>query len=433
VFARQRYWGEPIPVLKDGDTGGARAHGDELPLRAARGGRLPPAGTGESPLANATEGLDSCGRPGDGPHALARDRHDAGQRGVELVLPAVLRPAQHQAAFCAREKSDYWMPVDLYVGGAEHRVGHLLYARMWQRFLHEGLVRDAEPFAKLRHQGMVLGETFYATDAHGSERIVHPDVVVARGDKTATVRLGDETREVAVRFEKMSKRKGNVVNPDDVIREYGADALRVYLCFLTPLESDKPWQSEQLAAQRKWLERVWRLFFDADDNARVLEAEPTEEALRVVHKAVAKVTEDIEALSLNTAVSALHVATRDLAQQGAYHRALLEPLARLLAPFAPHLAEELWTRGLGHRATPGGLAYEPWPVADPRYTVDDTVVIGVQVNGKTAGTVSLAVDAPEANAVEAARAVVGVARHLDGKTIVKVIYKAGKILNLIAR
>jgi leucyl-tRNA synthetase len=432
VFARQRYWGEPIPVLKDGDTVVRTLTADELPLPLPAVADYRPRDTGESPLANATDWI-RVDDPVTG-RTLSRETDTMpGSAGSSWYFLRYCDP-HNTAAFCARDKSDYWMPVDLYVGGAEHRVGHLLYARMWQRFLHElGLVRDAEPFAKLRHQGMVLGETFYATDAHGSERIVHPDVVVARGDKTATVRLGDETREVAVRFEKMSKRKGNVVNPDDVIREYGADALRVYLCFLTPLESDKPWQSEQLAAQRKWLERVWRLFFDADDNARVLEAEPTEEALRVVHKAVAKVTEDIEALSLNTAVSALHVATRDLAQQGAYHRALLEPLARLLAPFAPHLAEELWTRGLGHRATPGGLAYEPWPVADPRYTVDDTVVIGVQVNGKTAGTVSLAVDAPEANAVEAARAVVGVARHLDGKTIVKVIYKAGKILNLIAR
>jgi len=432
VFARQRYWGEPIPVLKD-DQGVVRTLAvDELPLELPPVADYRPRDTGESPLANATDWI-RVDDPVTG-RTLSRETDTMpGSAGSSWYFLRYCDP-HNTAAFCARDKSDYWMPVDLYVGGAEHRVGHLLYARMWHRFLHElGLVRDPEPFAKLRHQGMVLGETFYAEDAAGTERIVHPDAVLARADKTATVRVGEATQEVAMRFEKMSKRKGNVVNPDDVIREHGADALRVYLCFLTPLESDKPWQTDQLAAQRKWLERVWRLFFDADDQPRVTEEAATVEALRVVHKAIAKVTQDLEVLSLNTAVSALHVATRDLAQQGGYARVLLEPVAKLLAPFAPHLAEELWTRGLGHTATPGGIAYQPWPEADARYTVDDTVVIGVQVNGKTAGTVSLALDASETVAVEAAHAVPGVMRHLEGKTVTKVIYKAGRILNLIVR
>ncbi|MBL8601308.1 MAG: leucine--tRNA ligase [Myxococcales bacterium] len=429
VFARQRYWGEPIPVLKRGGEVLRPLGLDELPLELPAVAEYRPRDSGESPLANAT-GWVKLFDPVTGLDAERETDTMPGSAGSSWYFLRYCDP-KNDREFCAREKSDYWMPVDLYVGGAEHRVGHLLYARMWQRFLYnEGLVRDPEPFAKLRHQGMVLGETFYTAD----NKMVLPDEVLARNDKRATVRVGDETVEVEASFEKMSKRKGNVVNPDDVIAQHGADALRVYLCFLTPLEADKPWQTEQLVAQRKWLERVWRLYFEGDDDApRATDEAPSDEALRALHRAVDKVTRDIENLSMNTAISALHVATRDLAQSGTRARAVLAPLAQLLAPFAPHLAEELWCRGLGFEATPHGIAQVAWPAADPRYLTDDAVTIGVQVNGKTAGTVTLALDADETAAVDAARAVASVARHLEGKTLSKVIYKAGKILNLIAR
>jgi leucyl-tRNA synthetase len=240
--------------------------------------------------------------------------------------------------------------------------------------------------------------------------------------------------ELERRVEKMSKRKGNVINPDEVIREYGADALRVYLCFMGPLEADKPWQTNGLEGQFSFLKRAWRVFFEGDDDApRGADVEPTEEELRIVHKTVKKVTGDIESLSFNTAISALHVAVRDLLALGTRSRAVLGPLALLFGPFAPHLAEELWTRGLGNAVAPGGVSYVPWPTWDDRYAVDDTVTIGVQVNGKTAGTVALPLDAPEALALDAARALPAVAKHLEGKSVAKVIYKAGRILNLIVK
>ena len=438
AFARQRYWGEPIPVLKSEQGELERALTlAELPLVLPKVDDYRPRGTGESPLANA-RGWVEVDDPVTGKRLRRETDTMPGSAGSSWYFLRYCDP-HNDRELCAREKSDYWMPVDLYVGGDEHAVGHLMYARMWQRFLHDiGVVRDAEPFAKLRHQGMVLGETFFIPGEREkfpeAGRVV-PVEVLERSEDTARVRLKDG-RELTVnrRFEKMSKRYGNVVNPDEVIREFGADALRVYLCFLGPLESDKPWQTSGLESQHQWLKRVWRIYFEGDDDApRVRDIPATEEELRVVHKAVHKVTHDIEAMSFNTAISALHVATRELLSLGTRARAALEPLAQVLAPFAPHLGEELWTRALGHPVTREGVAYHPWPVAEDRYVTDALVTIGVQVNGKTVGTVDLARDADEASAVEGARAVPGVIRAMEGKSLAKVIYKAGRILNLIVK
>jgi len=452
AFARQRYWGEPIPVLKDEHGELVRAlRDDELPLVLPAVADYRPRGTGESPLANAEDWVRVTD-PETG-RALRRETDTMpGSAGSSWYFLRYCDP-KNADALCDRAKSDYWMPVDLYVGGDEHAVGHLLYARMWQRFLHDiGAVRDAEPFAKLRHQGMVLGETFFAPSETEKfpeagrlipEQVFHraEDAgrvlvkVLDRAEDTARVLLEDG-REAVVnrRFEKMSKRYGNVVNPDEVIRDYGADALRVYLCFLGPLESDKPWQTSGLESQHNWLKRVWRIFFEGDDDLpRVTDDAADEADLRTVHKAIKKVTRDIETLNLNTAISALHVATRDLLASGARARAVLEPLAQIINPFAPHLAEELWTRALGHPVAPGGVSYAPWPVAEERYATDALITIGVQVNGKTVGTVDLPRDADEDLAVRTAQATPGVARACDGKAVTKVIYKAGKILNLIVR
>lgn len=424
TFARQRYWGEPIPVLLDPQGEVVRAlDPDELPIELPQVDSYAPLGTGESPLARA-EGWVSITDPKTG-RAVRRETDTMpGSAGSSWYFLRYCDP-HNDAAFCDRAKSDYWMPVDLYVGGPEHTVGHLLYARMWQRFLHEeGLVRDPEPFQKLLHQGMITAFTYYDPD----KRIVPEKDVEERGGRW--FKKGTDT-ELVARIEKMSKRKGNVVNPDDVIVRFGADAMRVYICFMGPLESEKPWQTLGLEGQYGWLRRLWRLFFDGDaDTPRADGSEPTEESLRTLHKAVAKVTADIEGLSLNTAISALHVATRDLTQQGCRSRVVLEPLCQLVAPFAPHFAEEVWSRGLGRS---GGISFVPWPVADPRYTRDDTVAIGVQVLGKTRGEVLLAVDADEATAVAAAKADPTVSKFLEGKELVKVIYKAGKILNLVVK
>jgi leucyl-tRNA synthetase len=422
TFARQRYWGEPIPVLLDERDEVARAlRDDELPLVLPDVDSYAPLGTGESPLARAQDWV----RVEEGGRALRRETDTMpGSAGSSWYFLRYCDP-HNAGAFCDRAKSDYWMPVDLYVGGAEHTVGHLLYARMWQRFLHEqGLVRDPEPFRKLVHQGMITAFTYY--DA--SKRIVLEKDVEERDGRY--VRKGtDEV--LTARIEKMSKRKGNVVNPDEVIARYGADAMRIYICFMGPLEAEKPWQTQGLEGQYAWLRRVWRLYFEGDADApRADDSAPTTESLRTLHKAIAKVSADIGSLSLNTAISALHVATRDLAAQGCRSRAVLAPLCQLLAPFAPHVAEEIWAKGLGNA---GGISYAAWPEADPALVKDDTVAIGVQVLGKTRGEVQLAVDADEATAVAAAKADPNVAKFLEGKELVKVVYKAGKILNLIVR
>jgi leucyl-tRNA synthetase len=422
TFARQRYWGEPIPVLLNDRNEVARAlRDDELPLALPEVDSYAPLGTGESPLARAKEWVAVH----EGGRVLRRETDTMpGSAGSSWYFLRYCDP-HNPRAFCDREKSDYWMPVDLYVGGAEHTVGHLLYARMWQRFLHEqGLVRDPEPFRKLVHQGMITAFTYY--DA--SKRIVLEKDVEER-DGTYYRKGTDEV--LTARIEKMSKRKGNVVNPDEVIARYGADAMRIYICFMGPLEAEKPWQTQGLEGQSAWLRRVWRLYFEGDDDrVRVDDSTPSTESLRTLHKAIAKVTGDIASLSLNTAISALHVATRDLQAQGCRSRAVLGPLCQLLAPFAPHFAEEVWVKSLGHA---GGISYVPWPVADPALVKDDTVAIGVQVLGKTRGEVQLAVDADEATAVAAAKADPNVAKFLEGKELVKVVYKAGKILNLIVK
>jgi leucyl-tRNA synthetase len=421
TFARQRYWGEPIPVLKDGDRVVRALELDELPLVLPIVESYKPLGTGASPLAAAKSWVEVV--DGKSGQPLSRETDTMpGSAGSSWYFLRYCDP-KNDRELCARDKSDYWMPVDLYVGGAEHTVGHLLYARMWQRFLAEmGLVRDREPFHKLRHQGMVLGAAYYDAD----KRVV-PEADVEERDGKYYRRGTDQV--LSMHVEKMSKRLGNVVNPDDVMNRYGADAMRVYICFMGPLESDKPWQTNGLEGQFAWLKRTWRLFFEGDEDApRASDSEPTPEELRVIHKAVKKVGEDIESLNLNTAISALHVASRDLTQLGARSKSVLGPLAQIIAPFAPHFAEELWEKGLGRT---GGITYAPWPSWEERWVKDETIAMGVQVMGKTRGEIMIAPDADEETAVALAKACPPVAKMLEGKKLVRVVYKAGRILNLI--
>lgn len=423
TFARQRYWGEPIPVLKRADGTVARALDvDELPLELPAVERYAPTGTGESPLSVVRAWVE-VDDPKTG-ERLFRETHTMpGSAGSSWYFLRYCDP-HNDTELSSRAASDFWMPVDLYIGGPEHTVGHLLYARMWQHFLHDiGVVRDPEPFMKLRHQGMIQAFTYYDPE----KRIVpfeeveeKPDGVYKRGSNIP----------LEQKIEKMSKRKGNVVNPDEVIRTHGADAMRVYLCFLGPLDQDKPWAPQGIEAQASFLKRFWRLYFDDEDQSKVTEAPAPEAALRLVHKTIAKVSQDIEDLALNTAISALHVATKELLAEGVTSRAALEPLCQLLAPFAPHVCEEIWEKALGH---PGGISFSAWPTHDPDLARDDVIRMGVQVLGKTRGEIELAKDADEATAVALALENPSVAKFLEGKTLAKVIYKPGKILNLIAK
>ena len=424
TFARQRYWGEPIPVLEDAEGELVRTlTKDELPVELPEVEQYAPTGTGDSPLSLVKSWVE-VDDPVTG-KKLYRETHTMpGSAGSSWYFLRYCDPHNGEE-FCSREASDFWMPVDLYVGGPEHTVGHLMYSRMWQRFLyHQGLVRDPEPFAKLRHQGMIQGFTYYDPD----KRVVPYTEVDERAD--GFFKAGTDVA-LTQKVEKMSKRKGNVVNPDEVIHAQGADAMRVYIAFLGPLEQDKPWAPQGIEAQLSFLKRFWRLFWDDEAEAsRVTEDAAPEAALRAVHKAIAKVSEDIENLALNTAISALHIATKEVQQAGTHARSVLEPMCQILAPFAPHIAEELWEKALGHS---GGISYVKWPEADPKLLVEDTLKMGVQVMGKTRGEIELPVDADEATAVALAKAEPSVAKYLEGKTLARVIYKPGKILNLIAK
>jgi leucyl-tRNA synthetase len=295
---------------------------------------------------------------------------------LRFLDPKNDKEAWSQAAYEA------WMPVDLYVGGSEHAVLHLLYARFWHKVLFDlGLVQDGEPFKKLVHQGMILGEN----------------------------------------NEKMSKARGNVVNPDDVVREHGADALRVYEMFMGPLEQVKPWQMSGIKGVRGFLERAWGVVTGE------LTDSIDDETKRALHKTIKKVTDDIEAMRFNTAISAMMIFVKQLGSRTAVPREAARALALLLSPFAPHLGEEMW-QTLGGAES---LAYAPWPTFDPALVKDDVLEIGVQVNGKVRSTITLAIDATEAAAREAALADPKVVQHIGDKSIKKVVYVAGRILNFI--
>ena len=404
VFSRQRYWGEPIPiyfpVTCDGDP---RAPGaaavihyespiavslDELPLRLPDLDDFRPGTDPAGPLARAVDWrfFQKDGR------WFARETNTMPQwAGSCWYYLRFIDPSNDREGW-SDEAYREWMPVDLYVGGSEHAVLHLLYARFWHKFLFDiGRVRDAEPFVKLVHQGMILGEN----------------------------------------NEKMSKSRGNVINPEDVVRQVGADALRVYEMFMGPLEQVKPWQTSGLEGARRFLERTWQV------TTGPLSDDPTaydDATRRLVHKTIRKVTADIEGLRFNTAISAMMILVRHLAGLAVVPREAARAMALLVGPFAPHVGEEIWSRlhGEGPEAPPArSVAYEPWPEFDPALVEERVVEIGVQVNGKLRGTITIAVDADEDVAREAALKEDRVRAHLEGKPIKKFIYVKGKIVSFI--
>jgi len=355
----------------------------------------------------------------------------------------------------SQQAYDDWMPVDLYVGGSEHAVLHLLYARFWHKVLFdEGVVKHAEPFQKLVHQGMILGQSYkyyVRVDAQGRDlgAIDGDDPRVVPGQEPGTLQLSDSREIVQARHvitdiewqnnkpmhrvhgvrtvlltEKMSKARGNVVNPDDVVREFGADSLRVYEMFMGPFEHVKPWQTSGIQGVRRFLDRVHKLATGPWSN----QAMDTETA-KLVHRTVKKVTEDIETLRFNTAVSTMMILSNHLQGLQQVPKLALEALLLCLSPFAPHLSEELW-QTLGKQASIGEQA---WPGYDPALCIDDEVEIPIQVNGKVRGRVLLPRGANEQTAVEAALAAPGVAQHLQGKPPQKIAYVPGRIINLIGQ
>jgi len=388
LFSRQRYWGEPFPILHLKDGTRAPVPADQLPVVLPDVQSYEPSGTGESPLAAITSWLHTRD-PRTGQEARRETDTMPGSAGSSWYFLRFVDPHNDKEPW-SREAEKYWMPVDLYLGGPEHAVGHLLYARFWTKVLFDaGLISVDEPFKKLVHQGMILGED----------------------------------------GEKMSKSRGNVINPDLVVEKYGADTLRLYEMFMGPLDRDKPWSMSAIEGVYRFAQRSWRLFVDEDDSSKTFFAdiEPTEEDLKITHKTIKKVSEDIEGLRFNTAISQMMIFVNHMTKLPQRPRKCLRPFIQLLNPFAPHLAEELWQL-LGEKSE---LTYEPWPAFDPALAKDDQIQIGVQVLGKTRGAVSVEPGSDQATVEAAARANPDVAKHLEGKTIKKVIFVKDRILNYV--
>lgn len=405
LFSRQRYWGEPFPIWheldEDGNpTGLMRTEPvEQLPVPHPHMEDFKPSGSPEPMLAKAEESwLYKTAEDGT---KLKRETNSMPQWAGSCWYFLRFCDPKNSDAFIDAEAEKYWMPVDLYIGGAEHAVLHLLYARFWHKVLFDlGHVSTPEPFHKLVNQGMILGE---------------PDPTTGKA-------------------EKMSKSRGNVVNPDDVVQEYGADSLRLYEMFMGPLEQVKPWSMKGVEGVFRFLGRVWRMAIDDRAEAVTLhesinDDQPSEEQLRMLHKTIKAVTEDINKLSCNTAISRMMEFTNFLSKETSRPKAVLEPFVLLLSPFAPHLAEELWNT-LGHKNT---LAYEPWPSYDESLLVEDTIEIPVQFKGKLKAKIQVPNGLTAEELQAAAEADETVQKHLEGKTIIKVIAIPGRTVNFVVR
>jgi leucyl-tRNA synthetase len=387
LFARQRYWGEPIPLVHYPDGTTRPIPDSELPLELPELSEFKPSGTGESPLALAKDWL-TYKDPITGMIGTRETNTMPQWAGSCWYYLRYIDPTNTKY-LCDPELEKKWMPVGVYVGGAEHAVLHLLYSRFWHKILFDlGHVTTSEPFQKLIHQGLILGE-----------------------DKR-----------------KMSKSLGNVVNPDKVVEDFGADSLRLFEMFMGPFEMVKPWSTKGVEGVFRFLGRVWRLFHQGQDESfRVDEIEPTDSEWKILHKSIHKLRLDITSFSFNTAISQMMIFVNELTPTDRRPRKILEPFVLLLSPFAPHIAEELWNL-LGHQEC---LVYEKFPIADPKYLVDDEITFPIQVNGKLRGEILVKVDISQADLEFLAQSHEKVKPFLEGKTIRKVIFVPGKILNYV--
>ncbi len=381
VFSRQRYWGEPIPLVHCPSCGTVPIPESELPLRLPEVKTYSHSGTGESPLAGMGDWLNcacpKCGGPGK------RETNTMPQWAGSCWYYLRYLDPNNDKEFCSKEKEAYWMPVSLYVGGAEHAVLHLLYSRFWHKVLFDlGLVSSKEPFQRLINQGMILGED----------------------------------------NEKMSKSRGNVINPDDIVREFGADSLRVYEMFMGPLEVMKPWNTSGLVGVHRFLERVWAL-----SEKPLCNDEPSPEQLKILHKTIKKVSQDTESLNFNTAISQMMIFVNEIFSVENMPRKLMEPFVRMISVYAAHMGEELW-RKLGME---GSISKASWPVWDDALCVDDIVTVVVQINGKLRDKFEIAPGAPKEELERLAFATPKAIEFTQGKKIVKVIVVQDKLVNIV--
>ena len=463
IFSRQRYWGEPFPVYyKDGMP--QMIPEACLPLELPEVSRFLPTETGEPPLGNATRWA------WDEKNACVTDNSQIDQVNVfplELsTMPGFAGSSayylrymdpRNDDALVSEEAVGYWQNVDLYIGGSEHATGHLIYSRFWNKFLFDlGISCKEEPFAKLVNQGMIQGRSNFVyrikdtntfvslglkdqhdvTPIHVDVNIVHNDVLDLDAFKAwrpeyadAEFILEDGKYVCGWAVEKMSKSMYNVVNPDYIVETYGADTLRLYEMFLGPINQSKPWDSNGIDGCFRFLRKCWNLFFDKNGEWAVKEEAATTENLKSLHKLIKKVTEDIETFSYNTAIPAFMIATGELAQQKCVSREVLEKLVVLLAPFAPHVAEELWEK-LGHSTT---VCDAEWPIFDESHLKEDSVTLSVSFNGKTRFTLDFPADASADAIREATLASEQAQKYLEGKNVVKVIVVPGRIVNIVIK
>jgi leucyl-tRNA synthetase len=448
LFSRQRYWGEPFPVVLDAQGRARAVPLTDLPVRLPELEDFKPSGRPEPPLGKATDWVDV----GDG---RRRETNTMPQWAGSCWYYLRYLDPKNQDAPWDPEVEKAWMPVDLYVGGAEHAVLHLLYSRFWHKVLYDrGYVSTPEPFQRLVNQGMILGEVEYtgyvakrkgedaerpispdqvddpAFAAHRAVKLDHDQVALAAGGR----HVWKDHPEVPVeaRAHKMSKSRGNVINPDTVVSEYGADSLRLYEMFMGPLEATKPWSMKGVEGVFRFLARGWRMVVDEDAESvaphpKIKDVAPTPEQAKLIARTIAGVTDDLEAMRFNTAISKLMEFVNAFTSAEVRPRAAMEAFALLLSPMAPHLAEELWSI-LGHAET---LAYEPWPAFDPALLKDDEIEIPVQVNGKLRARVTVPAGASAEETESLVRADSRIAEWLNGKAVRKVIVLPAKMVNFV--
>ena len=445
IFSRQRYWGEPFPVYyKDGIPHVMDL--DKLPLQLPEVDKYLPTESGEPPLGRAKDWTTAEG------YQIELNTMP-GFTGTSAYYLRYMDPRNNDA-LVSKEANSYWRNVDLYIGGTEHATGHLIYSRFWNKFLYDlGVVCEDEPFRKLINQGMIQGRsnfvyrikdtnTFVSANLRKEYDVtpIHVDVNIVSNDildldafrawrpefATAEFILEDGKYVCGYAVEKMSKSMFNVVNPDDIVERYGADTLRLYEMFLGPLEQSKPWDTNGIDGVNRFIKRLWGLFYKGDQWL-VEQGEPTAESLKSIHKLIKKVTSDIEAFSYNTSISAFMICVNELTQQKCHNAQVLSQLLTVLAPFAPHVTEQLW-HDMGNTETIFNAA---WPVHDEKYLKEDTVTYAVQFNGKVRYNIEVSAELPREEVEKVALSHEGAAKWIDGKTIRKVIVVPRKIVNIV--
>ncbi len=445
IFSRQRYWGEPFPVYyKDGIP--TLLPEESLPLELPEVDKFLPTETGEPPLGRAKNWKTAEGYP-------LELNTMPGFAGSSAYYLRYMDP-KNDNALVSEEADGYWQDVDLYIGGTEHATGHLIYSRFWNKFLYDlGVVCRDEPFRKLVNQGMIQGRSNFVYRIKDTNTFVsaglrkeydttpiHVDVNIVSNDvldtekfrawrpefKDAEFILEDGKYVCGYAVEKMSKSMFNVVNPDDIVERYGADTLRLYEMFLGPIEASKPWDTNGIDGVNRFLRKLWSLFYKGD-NLLVSDESASKDALKAVHKLIKKVTADIESFSYNTSVAAFMICVNELTQLKCHSREALEPLVVLIAPFAPHIAEELW-HALGHDTT---VCDAKWPVHNEEYLVESTVTMAVSFNGKARYNIQVPADAPREEIEKTALEHEGAAKWIEGKQIRKIIVVPGKIVNIV--